>query len=121
MTASVRWQLREDTIPADSGGRWPSAMMQAYVWVLEVRDDPEVRWLQGATGVWSVSNSTETARIGHRNGAGTYLGAEDTRQHVLEGECLSDARGRMDGSSKHRNVHSVANDTKTTENVAMYV
>ncbi|KIM61815.1 hypothetical protein SCLCIDRAFT_1215639 [Scleroderma citrinum Foug A] len=67
--------------------------MQAYVWVLEVRDDPEVRW----------------------------LGAEDTRQHVLEGECLSDARGRMDGSSKHRNVHSVANDTKTTENVAMYV
>ena len=51
MTASVRWQLREDTIPADSGGRWPSAMMQAYVWVLEVRDDPEVRWLQGATGV----------------------------------------------------------------------
>lgn len=75
---------------------------------------------KGLTDVLSVLNSTESARIGHGNSAGAYLGTEDTRQPTPDAERLSDpvdelngARDCTDELSKHRNVHSVANELKT--------
>ena len=63
-------------------------MVQVHIWVLEVQDGP---WcIEGSsdfkepTDVSGVSNSVETARMDHGNGAGTYLGTEAMRQHSLE-------------------------------------
>ena len=45
---------------------------------------------KGLSDALSVFNSAESARIGHGNSVGTYLGAEDTRQRVPDAEHLSD-------------------------------
>jgi len=45
-----------------------------------------------------MSNSAGTARIGHGNGVGPYLGAEDMRQRVFEAERLSNAVDESNGA-----------------------
>jgi len=64
----------------------------------------------------SVSNSTETARIDHGSDMGMYL--DTGHKSVDESDGTRDC---VDQLSEHRNVHSVTNDTQTTEKVAMKV
>lgn len=46
---------------------------------------------KGSTNMLSMSNSAKMAGIGHGSSANMYLAAEDTRQHMLEAEHLSNS------------------------------